>query len=253
MARYGSGEQATHERTVTQGGVEVWWAAPGDADAGLMRLLDDVELSRIEGLVRDADRRRYLVTHALARLAVATALEVPPDDVVFDRSCIRCGEPHGKPRVRRPDCALDLSLSHSGDRVAVAISAGGAVGVDVELVDRSLNPSELAPMILSAQETVELLRLAPHERPRGLLRYWTRKEAVLKATGHGLSVAPTTLTVSAPDQEPVLLLWPESEGTARPTQLVDVDPDEDHVACLALLSSQPVHVRTRDGAALLSP
>src|SRR2546423_10180032 len=111
------------------GGIDVWWARPGDAAPSLVDLLDDVERLRLARIVQDADRDRYLVAHALARLTVAAALAVDPGQVEFDRACIRCGAAHGKPPVRPPARPVQQSNTHSRHPVAVAedLSALGAV------------------------------------------------------------------------------------------------------------------------------
>ncbi|SRR6266545_5155330 len=235
------------------GGIDVWWARPGDAAPSLVDLLDDVERLRLARIVQDADRDRYLVAHALARLTVAAALAVDPGQVEFDRACIRCGAAHGKPRVRRPARPVQLSITHSGDRVAVAVTLAAveAIGIDVEEVNPRLKHAELASVALSEPEQAWLRAQPEHARRRGFVRYWTRKEAVVKATGHGLSVAPATLTVSAPDTEPRLLVWPDPAGLARPVQLTDLDADGDHLGCVAALAAAPVPVVERDGSALL--
>ncbi|MGH3663924.1 MAG: 4'-phosphopantetheinyl transferase family protein [Micromonosporaceae bacterium] len=226
---------------------EIYWASPADADPRLTEFLDETESARLARFVQEADQARYLVSHALARLAVARALQMAPAKVLFSRTCRRCGGDHGKPQ---PPAPAELSISHSGQRVAVAVTSHTPVGVDVEQVDRRLELEQLAPSILTPYEQTELSRLPADARQDGLLRYWTRKEAVLKATGYGLMVAPDTIAVSAPDQPPRLVSWaaPDAQhppassqpATSEPTpggmRLLDIDPDGDHVACVAFLS-----------------
>jgi 4'-phosphopantetheinyl transferase len=79
------------------------------------------------------------------------------------------------------------------------------------------------------------LPLGGSDRAAGLLAYWTRKEAVVKATGEGLRVPLTDLHVSAPDQSPRLLAWygrPELTGRL---QLHALNPGPGYAACLALI------------------
>src|SRR6266545_3011680 len=109
------------------GGIDVWWARPGDAAPSLVDLLDDVERLRLARIVQDADRDRYLVAHALARLTVAAALAVDPGQVEFDRACIRCGAAHGKPRVRRPARPVQLTdLDADGDHLGCVAALAAA-------------------------------------------------------------------------------------------------------------------------------
>lgn len=88
---------------------------------------------------------------------------------------------HGAPYLpARPD--LHISISHCRTAVAVAVSTQGPVGIDVEsrrrigdsLVQRVCTPNEKAAIDRSDDPTMEFLR------------YWTRKEAVLKCRRTGI-------------------------------------------------------------------
>lgn len=91
--------------------------------------------------------------------------------------------------------------------------------------------------------------------------WWTRKEAVLKATGDGLTVAPDRVHVSDPSRPAALLGWdhPTGPGPAPgpgaappPLALHDLAPGPGYVACLAVFSTRPVEVQEADGDALLA-
>lgn len=79
----------------------------------------------------------------------------------------------GRPRL---DLALDFSLSHCEGRVLCALSRSGPVGVDVEAIG-SLVAADF-PTYLNASE-----RAWAGEDPRRFYSIWTRKEAVVKASG----------------------------------------------------------------------
>ncbi|GAB2652964.1 4'-phosphopantetheinyl transferase family protein [Kribbella swartbergensis] len=101
------------------------------ADIRWLDLLDDRERDRIGRCVVEADRARMLLGAALLRVAAGAALGVPPAALTVDRTCSECGGWHGRPTV--PGADLDVSVSHSGRVVAVAMLVGrGRVGVDVQ-------------------------------------------------------------------------------------------------------------------------
>jgi 4'-phosphopantetheinyl transferase len=223
---------------------EVWWAAPGDARAGLEHLLDDDERARVRALQRPDDRARATVAAALLRVAAGAWLDCAPAAVRVRRDCPRCGRPHGRPRL--PGSGLEASISHAGGRVCVALADGAPVGVDVEPA-RELDVAGLAGVALDAREAAAVRALAPAERAHGFLVLWTRKEALLKALGCGLTVSPAEVGVSGPRQSPRLEHWPPSAGPPRPATLRALDAGRGHVATLALLAPA-LQVRTRDGA-----
>ena len=86
------------------------------------------------------------------------------------------------------DCGVNLSLSHSGNLVAVAV-CDTPVGIDVERLDASRFNERLARRILTDGE-LTLYNNVPHEeRPQALVKAWTQKEAIFKRDG-GSAFAP---------------------------------------------------------------
>lgn len=124
--------------------LDVWWASLAAAHHGLADLLDDRERSRVESLRRPADQGRSLLGAALLRFAVAGRLGVAPQDVVIDRTCAECGEPHGAPRILGPGDGPfpAVSVSHSGLLVVVALNDDGPVGVDVQRLADLADPAD---------------------------------------------------------------------------------------------------------------
>jgi 4'-phosphopantetheinyl transferase len=228
----------------------VWLARTGDAEPDLWQLLDGDELNRRATLRRPADRDRFLVGVAVTRLALARYLRRPPTTIPISRACPRCGRPHGKPRLMpgvHP--RIEWSISHAGDRVVVAMALEIPLGVDVEVSTRALPVDQLARMVLSDQEIGMLKRLADKERARGFLRFWTRKEAILKASGQGLALPLRSLTVSGPDDAPRLVSWSGSRPLGQ-LALQDLDVGSGYLASLASVGKS-LGLVILDGAALL--
>ncbi|WP_327315139.1 4'-phosphopantetheinyl transferase family protein [Streptomyces sp. NBC_01235] len=231
--------------------MQVSWARLGDAHEGLPRLLDPVERARHDATVRPEDQARFLVGCALSRLLLGELLGVPPADVPLRRVCPRCGGPHGKVRLDMPGspAPYDFSVTHSGSVVGVAVCRGGQVGLDVEEAGSLVDVDSAARAALSDTELAALRALSPAERQPAFLRVWTRKEAVLKALGVGLSVSPRELQVSAPDLPPAVLSWP-GQLTVRPEPvLADLVVDGVHPAAVAVTGTGPgVGARATAGA-----
>ena len=196
------------------------------------------EQQRRDQLMRPEDRRRFVAGVALSRQLLGAHSDTPPRDVVIDRTCIRCGQPHGKPRLADPANDLEFSVSHAGERVVVALTRGGPVGVDVEALNRRADVDTLAPHVLSSVERDTGGVGADAAR---FLRYWTRKEAVLKATGDGLRAPMTELTVSAPDQVAYVVTWASRPDLVSRFVLADLHPGDGYVACVAHFGRGEVH------------
>lgn len=216
------------------GSCTVFWAAPpARADAPhLTVLLDAHERDRLDRFRHEVDRGRYLAAHALVRLALAAAVDAEPGALVFDRTC-RCGAQHGKPRLAAGGPAF--SLTHAGELVGVAVH-DEPVGVDVE----RLRPlTDLAAMAAHACAPTES---APDAD--AFFRLWTRKEAVLKATGDGLSTPMSEVTLGPGG----VAHWAAAPG---PIWLHDLQPAPGHPAAVAGLGPVAPVVVEVDGDALL--
>jgi 4'-phosphopantetheinyl transferase len=225
----------------------VWWGHPIDPQRrpGLVALLDDHERDRLDRFRRPADRSRYLAAHALARLVLGHRLGCPPVAVRLDRTC-RCGQQHGKPRLA-DTAAPHFSVTHSGDLVGLAVRPDAPVGLDAE----ELRPlSDLAAMVRHAWSPAELGRGVPVDAA-AFLATWTRKEALLKATGDGLSVAMAALTVTAPGEPAALVEWAGTAAPHDPFWLRDLRPRPGYLAALAGPGVAVPAVAIGDGDAVL--
>ena len=233
------------------GECQVWWARPAAGHNELLSLLDAGEHARWSRFRRDEDRARYLAAHALARLVLAAHLGTAAAGLGFAAVCRQCGgTDHGKPRLRRGN--IEFSLSHSGERVVLAVARDAALGVDVERLNARRDIAAVIPEVLSAAEQHALAAVpAAEERALALLRYWTRKEALLKATGDGLAVAPATITVTPPDAPPSLVAWAAALPLEVEAHLFDLNPGPGHVASLAVLGPR-LAVVERDADRLLA-
>jgi 4'-phosphopantetheinyl transferase len=216
----------------------VWWADPGAAGPGLAAILSGAERERWRRFRFDHDRAAYLAAHALARIVAGGLLGIAPRHVRFEAACVNCGSAdHGKPHL--PGSALEVSLTHSRHRVGVAFAHDLPVGIDVEDMTASRQGGQLALTVLAPAEQAALAALPADRQSAGFLRYWTRKEAVLKATGFGLSVSPDLVAVTAPGDSPALLAWTATPALAQPAVLYDLDPGTAQVAALAVLGGRP--------------
>jgi 4'-phosphopantetheinyl transferase len=231
---------------------QVWWARLADVGQDADALLAPVDLERRARLVHAADRQRLTAAWALTRTVLGAAVRASPTVLRIDRTCPECGGRHGKPRLL-DDRNVQFSVSHSGDRVAVAVQRGAPVGVDVEEIGpfAAGQLDLLADHVLAAEERAELRRWPPSARPAAFTTYWTRKEAVLKATGKGLGEAVVTV-VSPPSSPPRLLRRGGPAGRALlPIGLHALLAPPGYVATLAVAGPEPSSVVERDASAVL--
>ncbi|AWK07573.1 hypothetical protein DDQ41_00030 [Streptomyces spongiicola] len=145
--------------------------------------LDEAELRRRETLRRPSDRSLFTAAWGLVRHALS---EVEPRVGPHEWRFLRSGL--GRPEVHAPDwCrSLRFNLSHTDGTVACVVTRELRCGVDVERSGRALPLPRLARAVLSPRERRELDAAPAGRRQELFLRYWTVKEAYLKAIGSGL-------------------------------------------------------------------
>jgi 4'-phosphopantetheinyl transferase len=103
--------------------------------------------------------------------------------------------PFGRPELA-PSRDVSFNVSQAGDLTVVAVARGREVGVDVERLRPVDDVMDLAEGLF-AQEEVDLLRTRPpRDRAAMFLTLWTRKEAVVKTIGVGLSMPLDRFIVS---------------------------------------------------------
>jgi 4'-phosphopantetheinyl transferase len=220
---------------------QVWWARPAVETPRLLDLLDPVERARYTAYHRAIDQVRFLAGRVVSKALAADRLGIEPGRVVLDSTCSDCGRAHGKPRVVRPDAhpadrpLPELSISHSGDLIAVAVTDGLPVGVDVEQ-ERDVAVQDLVRMTLSAGEMDASAAVPTAEADAAFFTYWSRKEAILKAIGRGLSVPMTKVTITPWDQPPRVLGSQSSEVDAAALHMAALDAGAGYRAAVAVLA-----------------
>lgn len=139
-----------------------------------------------------------MLRHILAHYA-----RLPAASLGFER-----GE-FGKPRlVNRESGGIAFNLSHSGSVALVAVTCGQEVGVDVERWSDRVSHADLASRVFSRAECAALsaMSASPADVRAGFYAAWTRKEAYMKATGHGITRGFDHFDVTLHPREPARLL-----------------------------------------------
>jgi 4'-phosphopantetheinyl transferase len=166
------------------------------------QVLDDDERARWSS-IHPTGRPLFLAAHVGVRMLAARRaawLVDPPGEVpgldAFGWATLPSGKPMLTFRDGRPQ-PLHVSVSHGGGLAAAAVCDHGPIGVDVERVESRRNLIAIAQRFFAPEESALLGRCGADERTALFHQWWTRKEAVLKATGAGLR-GGLTVRVDAP-------------------------------------------------------
>lgn len=170
-------------RTVVD--LHVWSLAASGAHDRYLATLSPDEHARKNRFVFDRDRDAFVAGRGRLREILSGELGVPPADVVFDYG------PNGKPAVAG---GPSFNLSHAGGIACLAVHADQPLGVDIE-AHREIE-RDVAKRFFSPVEYAALMALPEADRKAAFFRCWTRKEAVIKALGGGLSIPLGAFDVS---------------------------------------------------------
>ena len=145
-------------------------------------LLDTGECQRAARFRFAHDRVAYVLAHAMWRSVLGWCLGCEAAAVRITSTST------GQPQL--PGTPWATSLSHSGSWVAVAAGCTAVVGVDIERSPPLRTLNDLVSTVCTPREAIDMCALPPAAREHAMLRLWTRKEALLKAFGTGLSGPP---------------------------------------------------------------
>ena len=213
-------------------------------------VLTTTEIARANSYKLPEPRRMFILTRGLLRLELAKRLRCEPGEIHFD---LRSS---GKPDIRRtgpdqPDWRF--SVSHTGPHAAIAFCRGTDVGLDIERLDRTVEPLAIAKRYYTPAELAALKSWPDADRSRAFLAGWTRKEAIVKARGATMAESLTTLSVGL-DPDDLHPTYKDSQGVP-PRAACHLTTFEfgalKLIGAVALVSAQPPRLRFRvvNGAA----
>jgi len=189
------------------------------------RLLSASERDRADRFYRPRDAAWYIVGRGWLRRVIAEQLDKDPAAIRFEENRF------GKPSLADAG-DIHFNLSHSHGHAVVAIARGFEVGIDIELVRTS--PIEVATLFFSEEERAALARLGPDAVDEAFFACWTRKEAVVKALGEGLSFPLHAFSVTVcPGRRPAIERFDGESSEADRWQLETIRPAPHFIGAVA--------------------
>jgi 4'-phosphopantetheinyl transferase len=186
------------------------------------------EQGRARRFAHDRDRHSFVAAHGGLRLLLAAMRDASPASVEFS------ADPFGKPRLVRSG-GVEFNMSHSGGIVLIGFARDMAVGVDVEARRPMSDRSQIVRRYFHPGEVADFADVPDDQAEDAFFRCWSRKEAVVKALGLGMSLDLHRYRVTCmPGAAPELLAL---EGEIAPHEtwsIVDIDPGSNYVGAVAV-------------------
>jgi len=217
--------------------VHVWQLACGEpVEAPLMperaAALCPEERARYDRFRFHTKKNEFLIGKLLTRWVLSRYDARPPADWAFAEAA------RGKPSALDAG-DLRFNLSHTRGLLAVAVTRGHDVGVDVEQVAR--RDDGVAERFFAPEEAAEVRAAPVPERDRLFARFWTLKEAYIKAHGDGLSIPLASFRFELGDPVRIAFRDPDG-GDPREWWFHWRDPSPEHALAVAVRSGGPVAV-----------
>jgi 4'-phosphopantetheinyl transferase len=219
------------------------WATTLSAPA---RILDEFattlspnERERAHKFKFEKHRNRYIAGRGVLRKILERYLHADAAALRFVYSA------NGKPALSGEfaDAGIHFNLAHSEDLALVAVTRVGVVGVDVECVRPVKEMDELVARFFSPRENEAFQKVADAVKPAAFFNLWTRKEAILKATGEGITRSLSLVEVSFLPGEPAQLLAISGDAAkAAQWSLRELSPAAGFTGAIAI-QSRDIEVR----------
>jgi len=172
-------------RVLTEGDVHLWYAPLDDYEVTPLfwDTLSQQERERANGFLLERDLRRFVVGHAFLRGILGQYTGISPKDISL------ASESYGKPSLggSREAKRIRFNPTHSAGLALYAVTLDRDIGVDIEGVTKTPGLEEVAARFFSKPERAYIEAFRGFRRCRAFFRIWTRREALVKGMGRGLS------------------------------------------------------------------
>ncbi len=210
------------------------------------------ELARYRRFQFDRHKRQLLLGRILLRSVLSRYYpELPPAQWQFNYN------EQGKPSLAPGQAAQPLyfNLSHSRDRILLAVSAHRDIGVDIEYCQRQRKVDRLVQRFFSGIEGKDLLLLPEQERLKRFYQLWTLKESYIKALGLGLALPLDSFSFGFPEAGSIRFTLHEDEAAPRQERWLfwQLDCGHDYAAAMAVHPEQEILAPGISGWRMTSP
>jgi 4'-phosphopantetheinyl transferase len=196
-----------------------------------MQMLPESERKQSERFRFEILKTRYIKGHYLLRSLLGMYLGIDFYDQEFHI------HKYGKPSLKNTQAedSIYFNMSNSKNTCICVFRQHGDIGVDVEKIHELSNLDRIVERFFSPLERKKIRSLSEQSRKKTFFKYWTRKEALLKAMGVGLSFPLDKVDVTD-DQEETAEAFVKTTGLHAESEwtLKDINVFEGFASAIAL-------------------
>lgn len=167
--------------------IHVWKASLDYNESKINSAIEFLSMDEVERANRfyfENDRSQFIVRRSILKQIIAKYLEIDPKNLLFGYNLF------GKPHLINDSLkhSLKFNMSYSNNMALYAISYEIEVGIDIEFIQKDIEFQQIIDRFFSPNEIEYLRNINIDKRKEEFFKIWTRKEAVLKALGKGVSI-----------------------------------------------------------------
>ncbi|MEO8416229.1 MAG: 4'-phosphopantetheinyl transferase superfamily protein [Ginsengibacter sp.] len=197
----------------------------------LLGILSTDEVERAGRFHFERHKERFIAARGILRLILGSYLGKNPHKLRFGYTN------KGKPvlAINADYDALSFNLSHSDTYALYAVTKHRNIGIDIEHIRDDVAIGQIAQKFFSQGEIRSLEQIHKNKLHQLFFQYWTRKEALLKAIGEGISSPMELVDVSQISGAIILpgTLPGDEKGTRR-WYVQDLFPGHNYAAAIAV-------------------
>lgn len=152
----------------------------------LLNVLSSSERDRASRYHFIKDKNRFIICRSLLKILLAEYTGLPVDKILLDIDANK------KPYLPSHPLIF-FNVSHAGDYAIIGISKS-PIGVDVEYNNKDFDYQEILPNIFNKIEIDQIFN--SKVKHHTFYKFWTRKEAIVKAIGKGIDGDISKITVT---------------------------------------------------------
>lgn len=189
----------------------------------LIEFLTPFEYNRANGYHFLKDKNRFIICRTLLKFLLAEQVGLDVNKIVLDN------DSNKKPYLPSHP-SIFFNVTHSEGFAIIAI-ANSPIGVDIENVNKDFDYKEVLSSIFTKSEVDEVFN--SNDKQRTFYKLWTRKEAIVKATGKGIDNDFREIVAL----DGYHYMRPELLGNIEVLQVFSFELNEDYIGAVAYSGS----------------
>ena len=183
--------QKTPTMNLNPGEIHIWSTTIDEQYAKLLThsYLSVNEKRNAARFIYEIDAFLFSVRHNLLRIILGNYLNCDPTKIKFNSNHYQ------KPHIAHPKTNIQFNISASSNRFVASFSLQHTIGVDIEVIRQIEDVKQLASDYFTVQESNWLESQPESMKTTAFFQLWSKKEALVKAIGKGLSIQLNTIDV----------------------------------------------------------